>query len=167
MLATAGLMLALYTFLYHSWDPQGAIGRCYHEYMRLIAETSAACLALLGEHLNVRDTLVNGRFPYVVVLDCTALDSHALFIAAVATFPSPLWTRLVGWIAGMVFIFFINVTRLVVLYYAGMSSRELFHTLHEEVFVFLIIALVCGAFASWASWASRARAPSTEAVPQT
>ncbi len=48
----------------------------------------------------------------------------------------------------------INTACLVTLYYAGAHSSSPFKTLHEEVFVLVIVALVCGMFLAWATWAT-------------
>lgn len=153
LLTTACLMAALYALAYHSWDATSGPGRWLAAYLKTVTQVSAATLRALGEHVTVADRTVSGRFSYVVVVDCAALDVQALFVAAVLAFPSPWRTRLWGIVTGIAAIFAINITRLVVLYYAGASSLELFNTLHEEVFVLLIVALVCGLFLAWARWA--------------
>lgn len=154
LLTTAALMMALYALAYHAWDATSLGGKLLLAYLEAVAQVSAASLRLMGEKVTLVDTTVSGRFAYVVVVDCAALDVQALFAAAVLAFPSPWRTRLAGLVCGMAAIFSINITRLIVLYYAGASSLDLFNTLHEEVFVLVIVALVCGLFLGWARWAS-------------
>lgn len=154
MLTTGGLMVALYALAYNSWDANSGIGRGFLAYLETVAQLSAITLRALGEQITVAGTTVSGRFSYVVVVDCAALDVQALFVAAVVAFPSPWRTRLIGLVGGITAIFTLNILRLVVLYYAGATSLDLFNTLHEEVFVLLIVALVCGIFLAWARWAT-------------
>ncbi len=154
LVTTAGLMVALYALAYHSWDATSFAGRVLVAYLEAVAQVSAASLRLLGESVTTNDATVSGRFSYVVVVDCAALDVQALFVAAVLAFPSPWRTRLLGVVGGVAAIFAINITRLVGLYYAGASSLDLFHTLHQEVFVLAIVLLVCGLFLVWARWAT-------------
>jgi exosortase/archaeosortase family protein len=151
-----GVSLALfYAFVYHPWNPVSLVGQQLKTYLELIARLSAAVLELSGEHVSVNGPSVHGRFPYVVVVDCAALDIQALFVAAVLAFPSRWFQRVVGFVCGLVAIFSINIARLVALYYAGVHSKTLFKTLHEEVFVLVVVVIVCGLFLLWATWATR------------
>lgn len=154
LLTTGMLMAALYALAYHSWQPTSFVGGLFVSYLEAVAQVSATVLRLLGEQITISDATVSGRFSYVVVVDCAALDVQALFVAAVLAFPSPWKSRLIGLVSGIAAIFVINIARLVVLYYAGASSLELFNTLHEEVFVLAIVCLVCGLFLMWARWAT-------------
>lgn len=152
---TCALMVVLYVALFHehpvdSWISQGIVW-----YLNRTAACSALVLRALGESVQIAGNTVLGRFPFEVVLDCGALDAQALFVAAVLAFPSPIWTRLLGVLLGCLSIFALNVARLVALYFAGAHSEQLFQTLHEEVFVFLVVGAVCGLFLIWAYWAKR------------
>lgn len=154
LVTTAGLMVALYALAYHSWEASSFAGQLLLAYLEAVAQVSAASLRLFGESITINDATVSGRFSYVVVVDCAALDVQALFVAAVLAFPSPWRARLMGVVGGVAAIFALNTTRLVLLYYAGASSLDLFHTLHQEVFVLAIVLLVCGLFLVWARWAT-------------
>jgi exosortase/archaeosortase family protein len=152
VLVTAALMFGLYAALYQPYSADSAPGRVLHWYLTKLASLSSVCLNLGGEDTQAEGNTVFGRFPFSVVLDCAALDAQALFTAAVVAFPAPIWKRAVGLGLGLIGVFLLNLARLVALYFAGASSLDLFHWLHEEVFVLVIIALVCGMFAVWARW---------------
>jgi exosortase/archaeosortase family protein len=147
------LMLVFYAALYHPYAEASLPGRFLIAYLRFVAIGSATLLGWLGESVSVEQTTVLGRFPFVVVLDCAALDAQALFAAAVLAFPACPRLKLVGLVGGVAAIWLLNVLRLVLLYFAGVRSVELFQVLHEEVLVLLIIACVCGLFVAWARWA--------------
>jgi exosortase/archaeosortase family protein len=155
VLVTMTLMVGLYALLYHPYAPGSLPARALDGYLRAIAASSSVCLDLLGEQTRVEGATVFGRFSFLVVIDCAALDAQALFAAAVTAFPAAPWKRLLGLLLGLPAILALNVARLVALYFAGASSLELFHLLHEEVFVGVIIVLVCLMFAGWAAWARR------------
>lgn len=142
-------MLVAVTVVYHPYAPDSLFGRALVSYLQFTAQTSAATLVLLGENVVVEGTRVLGRFPYVVVLDCAALDATTLYVSAVLAFPTTWARRLWGAMAGVCCIFAMNVARLALLYFVGVRSAELFHVLHEEVLVFVIIALVCLLFLGW------------------
>jgi len=153
------LMLVFYAALYQPYAADSLPGRCLVRYLELVAHGSALWLGWLGEVVSVEGTTVDGRFPFVVVLDCAALDAQALFAAAVLAFPARLGDKLLGLAAGLLAIAGINIARLVLLYFAGTRSLRLFQVLHEEVLVLLIILIVCGLFAAWARWARERVAP--------
>jgi exosortase/archaeosortase family protein len=154
VLSSAGIMILLYGLAYYPWGPESFAGKQLRGYLELVAAVSAATLRLLGEFVATNGPTVTGRFSYVIVVDCAALDVQALFAAAVLAFPSKWSTRLIGLAVGVVAIFAINIVRLVALYFVGVHSTHLFKLLHEEVFVFVIVALVCGVFLLWARWAT-------------
>jgi exosortase/archaeosortase family protein len=159
LVVTAVLMLGFYSVLYGSYDPAVWPGTWLLAYLEFTAQASALVLQFLGETVTLSGTQVLGRFPYVVALDCAALDAQALFAAAVLAFPAKIWKRAAGVAAGLGLIFIINTARLVALYFAGIHSLELFHSLHEEVFVVAVVALVCTIFLAWAMWAREAALP--------
>jgi exosortase/archaeosortase family protein len=152
---TCVLMVGLYALAYGPHSEGSVVARWLQSYLEVIARLSWQVLRLLGETVQIRGATVSGRFAYVVVLDCAALDAQALFVAAVLAFPATWWARLVGVVTGVLVILAINVARLAGLYFAGAHSRELFHVLHEEVLVFVIVACVCMLFLLWANWARR------------
>jgi exosortase/archaeosortase family protein len=147
------LMALFYALLYHPYSEESLPGRALGAYLKFVATGSATVLGWLGEDVSVQGTTVLGRFPYVVILDCAALDAQALFAAAVLAFPVSLRDKLIGLVAGMSAIWCVNVARLALLYFAGARSLRLFQVLHEEVLVLLVILSVCGLFVVWARWA--------------
>jgi exosortase/archaeosortase family protein len=161
---TMAWMALFYAVLYQPWPRQSLPGKWLGNYLELIAAASASSLELLGENVSLNGAIVSGRFSYSVVVDCAALDVQAFFVAAVLAFPSGLRSRVAGLVGGTLTIFTVNIVRLVVLYYAGLESLSLFKTLHEEVFVLLVVGLVCGVFLLWARWAIRS---ATGIPPQT
>ncbi len=163
LLITITLMLAFYAALYHPYAEGSVPGRLLGAYLKLAANGSALLLGWLGEDVNVQGTSVMGRFPFIVVLDCAALDAQALFAAAVLAFPVSLRAKLLGLSSGLFAIWLINVIRLVVLYFAGAHSIRLFEILHEEVLVLVVIVSVCLLFVAWAFWAMK-KAPGAQAA---
>lgn len=153
LIVTVTLMIVFYAALYHPYDSASIPGQLLVGYLQLAAHGSAALLGWLGETVSVNGTTVIGRFPFVVVLDCAALDAQALFAAAVLAFPASFRAKLLGLSLGLLSIWLINVARLVMLYFAGARSLELFQVLHEEVFVLVVILAVCALFFAWACWA--------------
>jgi exosortase/archaeosortase family protein len=113
--------------------------------------------AAVGGELGDLGTLIVGRFSLRIVLDCAALDAHALLAAAVLAFPVAWRRRIAGVVAGTPIVGAINVIRIVILYVAGVRWPDAFHVLHEEVLQLLIIVSTFLVFAAWIVWARRAR----------
>lgn len=155
LVLTVTLMVAFYAALFHPYPEASLPGRMLSAYLKLTARGSGALLGWFGEPVSVEGATVLGRFPFVVVLDCAALDAQALYAAAVLAFPAPPARKLIGLVGGLTGIWAINVLRLVTLYHAGVHSRELFNVLHEELMVMLVILSVCGLFVVWAWWSRR------------
>ncbi len=155
LVLTVALMVGFYAALFHSYPEASLPGRMLSAYLTLTARGGGALLGWFGEPVSVEGATVLGRFPFVVVLDCAALDAQALYAAAVLAFPAPAARKLIGLVGGLAGIWVINVLRLVALYHAGVRSRELFNVLHEEIMVMLVILSVCGLFVAWAWWSRR------------
>jgi exosortase/archaeosortase family protein len=153
LLGTVAWMVLFYAVLYHPYAPNSAAGRALIWYLTQVARLSAWGLRVAGEPTSVTGTTVHGRFPFVVVLDCAALDAQALLAAAMLAFPARARDRALGIAAGLSILFAANIARLVLLYFAALHSLSLFHVLHEEVLVFAMIAVACGTFLTWAIWA--------------
>jgi exosortase/archaeosortase family protein len=146
-------MVLLYAVLYHPYPPDSAAARVLVSYLSAVARVSAWVLRVFGEPIIVDDTTVQGRFSFIVVLDCGALDAQAFFAAAVLGFPARIRDRLFGLCLGLALLFAANIARLVALYFVALHSVALFHVMHEEVMVLAMIALVCAVFFIWARWA--------------
>src|SRR6185295_6380207 len=112
-------MSGLYALLFYPYGQETWPARALARYLELVANGSALLLGWCGEAVSVDGSTVLGRFPYVVVLDCAALDAQALFAAAVLAFPSSWRHKAIGLGAGLAAIFCLNVIRLVLLYFAG------------------------------------------------
>jgi len=162
-LSVAALMGTAYAALYFPYGPGTLPARALMWYLRQVARVCAAVvrvydpLATTGGELGELGTLIVGRFSLRIVLDCAALDAHALLAAAVLAFPVAWPRRIAGVVVGTLAVAAINVLRIVILYVAGVRWPDAFHVLHEEVLQLLIILTTFLVFAGWIVWARRAR----------
>jgi exosortase/archaeosortase family protein len=153
LVRAAGLMAVFYALLYFPYPPGSLPLRAFAWYLHHIALAAGAIARLFDGSVTVADDLVQGRFSLRIVLDCAALDAHALFAAAVLAFPAPWSRRAAGVVAGTVLIALVNLARIVALYVAGLRWPASFHLLHEEVLQMAIILATFVAFAGWILWA--------------
>lgn len=157
--------LALYGLLYYPYRSENLVVRCLQAYLRLLAAAAAAVLSPFDASVAAHGARVDGRFPLEIVLDCSAIDAQALFVAAALAFPVAWRRRAIGAAVGVAAIGAVNLLRIVCLYVAGVRWPRAFHVLHEEVLQFALVALAAAVFAAWAMWARRVTA--TDGAPAT
>lgn len=125
-------------------------------YLKANAFVSGGLLNLVGEEVTVSGkaiTAPDGR-SIQVERGCDAIEPSALFVSAVLASPVPLLSRLGAAAAGTLALMVLNLIRVVSLFLVRIHfSREVFDTMHLDVWQALFIFL---AIVFWAMWASRA-----------
>ena len=123
--------------------------------------SSASSMAVARAH----GDLIDGRFSMRIVLDCAALDAHALLAAAVLTFPARWRQRIAGVVAGALVVAAVNIARIGVLYFVGVRWPSAFPVLHEEVLQIAIILATFSVFGGWIAIVRRAEPRARGSVP--
>jgi exosortase/archaeosortase family protein len=159
LVRAAALMFVFYALLYYPYPPGSLPVRAFGWYLHQIARSSGAIVRLLDNTVVVSGDLIQGRFSLRIVLDCAALDAHALFAAAVLAFPAPWSRRAAGIVAGSAVVALVNLARISLLYVVGLRWPASFHLLHEEVLQLAIILATFLAFGGWILWARPLRRP--------
>lgn len=125
-------------------------------YLKANASLSGGLLNLFGEEVTVRGKAIvapDGR-SIQVERGCDAVEPSALFVSAVLASPVPLVSRLGAAVVGTLALMLLNLIRVVTLFLVRIHfSREVFDTMHLDVWQALFIFL---AIVFWAMWASRA-----------
>jgi exosortase/archaeosortase family protein len=155
----ATLMAVTYAILYFPYPGGSLPVRVLTGYLRLIARLSAVGVSLFDHSVVANGDLVLGRFSLRIVLDCAALDAHALFASAVLAFPAPWRQRLLGVGAGAILLGVVNLGRIVSLYAIGLFWPGAFDLAHEELFQFGLILAAFVAFWRWIRWARASALP--------
>ncbi len=126
-------------------------------YLRLNAQVSASVLSVFEDSVQASGQAIHGRFPLTIERGCDAIEPSALFIAGVLAFPVGLRLKIPGMLIGTLCLAFINIFRIVSLYYVGVYIPKWFQIMHVDVWqaVFIFIAIVFWFF--WALWASKPR----------
>jgi exosortase/archaeosortase family protein len=159
------LAAVLYGVIYFPYRSDNLIVRLLSAYLRGLASVAGGVIGLLDHTAAARGTTIEGRFPLQIVLDCSAADAQALFVAAVLAFPAGWRHKLIGALAGLVGLNLVNVVRIVGLYFIGIHWPGAFHVLHEEVIQILLVLLAAGGFALWARRARAAPGPAAPPAP--
>ena len=156
MVRVAVAMVLLYGLLYFPYPPDSLPVRVISAYLHGVAAVSARLIRLFDAGARANGDLIDGRFSMRVVLDCAALDAHALLAAAVLAFPARWRHRIAGVAAGTLVVAAVNVARIVILYVAGVRWPSAFPVLHEEVLQIAIILTTLLVFGGWIAMVRRA-----------
>lgn len=129
-------------------------------YLRWLASIAAAVLRLFGESAAASDTIVTSpRFSLNIQRGCDAVDAIILLISGVLAFRAPWKKKLIGVTAGLAILFFLNMARIVSLYYVGVWWPKAFAFAHVEAWQIAFIFISLSLWIAWAIWATRKRSP--------
>jgi exosortase H (IPTLxxWG-CTERM-specific) len=125
-----------------------------------IAKASGAMLDLMGQDVQMRGTVIQGkRFAVNIRNGCNGVEAMLIFLAAVLAFPAPWKSRLWGLGFGIVAIQLVNLIRVVALYLTGAYLPRLFDTSHTVIWQTVVI--LCGVLL-WVFWANRFAVPKSQ-----
>ena len=109
-----------------------------------------------------RKKIQDRYFQFKLVPDCGAIPSMSIFVAAVLAFPTLLWKRLVGVVAGVVLLYCVNVSRLTMIAIIGAadttSGLRWFNFAHEYVWQGIFIVFVVAIWMAWIEFVVRRKA---------
>jgi exosortase H (IPTLxxWG-CTERM-specific) len=118
-----------------------------------IARVSGAVLNLMGQHVRLNGTVIQGpAFAVNIRNGCNGIEAMLIFLAAVLAFPAPWRSRLLGLVLGIAAIQVVNLVRVVALYLTGVYFPKAFEASHTVVWQTIVI--LCGVLL-WIYWANR------------
>ena len=111
-------------------------------------EKEAQAAASMRRDKRQREDLM---FPFIVVPDCGAIQSMAIFFAAILAFPAPWWRRLAGLLIGIPVLYWVNAFRLAFLAVIGAwdGGGPRFKFAHEYVWQGIYIVFVVALWMAW------------------
>ena len=124
----------------------------------LFATIASKALTLIGiPAKHTGDTIANATFSISVKQGCDSMEAMAIFICGVVAFPSKLRIKLYGLLVGCFIILFMNLVRLIHLFWIGLNHHDLFDLFHLEIWqgLFIMLSIVL-----WLLWILRAVKPS-------
>jgi exosortase/archaeosortase family protein len=157
----AGVLLSLYYFPYE----RGAANALLNKYLSLYAHLAGAAIRLFDPDVRVFGTRIDGRMNLVFALNCDAMDVFILFGAAVLAYPSAWTKRVVGLAAGWATVVFVNVARIVSLYFIGANFPSAFDLFHLQLWPLTIVVLATSGFLVWVRNAAWMEADSHGSAP--
>jgi exosortase/archaeosortase family protein len=123
------------------------------------ARIASLIMNIFGLKTGVSGEMIYSKaYSITVARGCDAVEGIALFAAALLTFPAKWRNKLVGLLYGIVFLFLINIVRIISLYITGLYFPKAFPLMHEDIWQGLFIFCVIGAMIFWIRWAGKEKA---------
>jgi exosortase H (IPTLxxWG-CTERM-specific) len=125
-------------------------------FMRALAQATGAVLEPFYDRVSVVHARVStNRFVVNVDDGCDGLQVGTLLTSAVLAFPSTWRQKLIGVVAGNLWLQAWNVVRIATLVAVGGIQRTWFHPTHVYIWPTLLIALCLATWLAWARWTIR------------
>jgi exosortase family protein XrtM len=123
-------------------------------YLNHIATLSGQIIRFItpNDRVLVFQNGVYGRVNLQVASTCSGLGFIALLGAAIIMFSTSIQHKLIGLVAGILFVAALNIGRIVCLYFAMSYHPGWFLWLHLYVAPTLMVILCCQFFVSWSYW---------------
>jgi exosortase H (IPTLxxWG-CTERM-specific) len=122
-------------------------------YTTFVAQMSGCVLRASGEKAVVNGCVVSSsRFSVTIYNGCNGLITSLIFISGVLAFPARWSAKLIGVIGGLLAIQFINLLRIVSLFYVGVFFPRYFNDAH--IFIWQSLVILFG-ISLWIVWAQR------------
>ncbi len=122
-------------------------------YLNISAWISSGILSLFtNSAYSVGHQIIGDGVSLSLSYGCDGTDQFIVFIAGVLSFPSSLNKKLIGISSGLVAIYFLNLFRIIGLFFVANNDFSLFETFHVVVFpiIFIIISLIF--WYIWIKW---------------
>ena len=125
----------------------------YNPFTALIASQAAWILKVFGQKVYASGIIISGEgFSVKIVANCNAIFEIFLFLSAVIAFPALLKEKLFGGVLGTIFIYLLNLLRVVLLFLIGVYSPQFFEETHIYVAQSFFIVTVA---IFWLLWAGK------------
>ncbi len=149
------LFILLMAIFYMFWATQW-----FHDYFvstltKIDAKLASVFLNLFGYGTEAIGTTVKSPNMTVnVKTGCDGVEAMALFANGIIAYAAPLGHKLKGIFWGLLFLFTVNLIRVIHLWLSGLYMPEYFEFFHSNFwqFAFILISLV-----TWAVWINRIR----------
>ena len=154
LLLFGGIMMAFYLF----WATDFFQNNLLKPLLNLNAKISGSILNLFGENVTVVDDRISSdSFQITIRKGCDGVEAIALYLTAVATYPIIWSKKALGLFAGALFLFLMNLIRIVSLFLSGVHVPSIFEFMHVEVWQVLYIILAIGTWLFWIRWSNKSK----------
>lgn len=157
------ILFALFMAIFYSiWATQWFHDEIVSRITTFDAKIASLFLNIFGyETLAEGTSIASKRVTVNVKTGCDGIEAMALFVSGVTAYTAPLSHKVKGIIAGVSFLFFMNLVRIVHLWLSGYYMPEYFEFFHENFWqiVFIFLSII-----TWAMWINRINKKSKKAA---
>lgn len=123
-------------------------------YLDFSAQLSSFVLNLLGQHTSVTGyTITAAEANLEVHRGCDGLEVMWFLLAAILAYPwANIRRKILGVMAGISFLFFLNISRILSLFFIRHYYRPLFDSIHSEIWPAVFIIIMMFLFLRWLKW---------------
>ena len=115
-----------------------------------IAVQATWILQALGMDVYTRGVTISGEgFSVEILGNCNAIFETMLFLAAISAFPASLKEKALGGVLGTIFIYSLNLVRVVILFLIGVYAPQYFDETHVYVSQTIFIVVVALFWLLW------------------
>jgi exosortase H (IPTLxxWG-CTERM-specific) len=140
LLLAFSFLLSIELVQYYFYDP----------FTAFIATQAAWILKIVGLKVHASGITISGEgFSVKILANCNAIFEIMLFLSAVIAFPALLKEKLIGGIVGTIFIYVLNLLRVVALFLIGVYSPQFFEETHIYVSQSIFIVVVAIFWLFW------------------
>ena len=145
LLFVIGFLLLLISF-FKLFNSNYSITNIQPFISKITAYITFIFLKLTGAKVQLNNTIiVSAEFSMQIAISCCAIDPIGILLCTILAFPSSILKKVIGILLGFLILFFVNIIRLVSLYYAGVNfNKNVFDNIHLSIwqYIFILIAIV-------------------------
>ena len=132
----------------------------YYHFIDHFAFLENVTASLLGFSLRIfgMDVIVNGNtvildgFALKIIDECTAMFGSIVYVSCTLAYPADIGKKIIGIALGIPCLYAINMVRLVVIAFVGLSNPEMFEYVHTYLWqtIFIVFVIII-----WLIWVDR------------
>ena len=116
----------------------------------VIAAQAAWILKVIGMDVYARGIAISGEgFSVEILGNCNAIFETMLFLSAIVAFPASIKEKVIGGGLGTIFIYLLNLIRVVILYLIGVYAPNYFDKSHVYISQTIFIVMVAIFWLLW------------------
>jgi exosortase/archaeosortase family protein len=122
-------------------------------YLNGSAWLASGIIGLFSEGVSSSGQFINGAGRSMALsYGCDGTDQFIVFIAALIAYPAKWKKKAAGLLLGILLLYFLNIIRIIGLFYIFGESSSSFDLFHETVFPIMFIAVSLVMWFAWIKW---------------
>ena len=147
------VLVSLFELAYHTLALESAL---FYDFTSALAHIAGTLLVPFYERVTLTGSRVaTNEFVVTVNYGCDGLQVCTLLTAAILAFPAPFGRKLVGIVAGNLWLQTWNVARIASLVVVGGIDDDWFEPVHVYVWPTILVAVCLATWMAWARWILR------------